>query len=297
MRSDQLLYLLDLQETQSLSKTAEKFFTSHQNINYAIKNLEKEFDIHIINRTSSGVEFTEVGKLFCNYATEALMLQEKFKKQIMQYQINSQLFPSDEIVLYLSPAFSHKYFFSFCKKFGKKYNLRHKLKIENIPILAQMDTLSNNQNFIALIASCNGETAEFQEYFKNYRLEILRTQKLGFCVYNNSKIFSIFQNHSASNYPNIPVVTFNYNVKSIFSDFYTNITSINNFDQLKNMLRNNGYIGIISDFEYATFFSQNNQFSFFPIPNISYQYIAISKKEVPSVTATLIRELKSFYQQ
>ena len=39
MRTEHLEYLLDLKETSSLSKTAEKYFTSHQVINNAIKSV------------------------------------------------------------------------------------------------------------------------------------------------------------------------------------------------------------------------------------------------------------------
>lgn len=59
MRTEHLEYLLDLQKTLSMTKTAENYFTSHQVINNAIKSLEEELNITILFRTHTGVIFSD----------------------------------------------------------------------------------------------------------------------------------------------------------------------------------------------------------------------------------------------
>ena len=53
MRTEHLEYLTDIYETQSFSKTAENFLTSHQVISKAMNNLENELNAQIFERAYS----------------------------------------------------------------------------------------------------------------------------------------------------------------------------------------------------------------------------------------------------
>ena len=65
MKTEQLRYLIDLEETKSITKTAERFFMSQQAISEAIRKLEAEFNTTLLVRKKYGVDFTEAGKEFC----------------------------------------------------------------------------------------------------------------------------------------------------------------------------------------------------------------------------------------
>lgn len=62
LRIEQLEYLLEVAKSQSINKSSEKLHITHQSLNTAIKNLEKELDIVIFERTFQGVTLTDVGK-------------------------------------------------------------------------------------------------------------------------------------------------------------------------------------------------------------------------------------------
>ena len=68
MRTEHLEYLTDIYETQSFSKTAENFLTSHQVISKAMNNLENELNAQIFERAYSGVKFTDIGLKVYKYA-------------------------------------------------------------------------------------------------------------------------------------------------------------------------------------------------------------------------------------
>ena len=57
MRFNQLKYLLYLKETGSISRTAEKMLISHQAVPKAIKSLENELSVTLLNRTAQRVAY------------------------------------------------------------------------------------------------------------------------------------------------------------------------------------------------------------------------------------------------
>ena len=61
MRTEQLKYLVDVAETHSMSKTAERLFVSPQAVSKAIKQLEQELDVELVVRTNMGVNLTRIG--------------------------------------------------------------------------------------------------------------------------------------------------------------------------------------------------------------------------------------------
>ena len=61
MKLEQLKYVLAVYETGSISKAAKKLYLSQPNISNAIKNLEKELNFPIFERTDNGIIFTEKG--------------------------------------------------------------------------------------------------------------------------------------------------------------------------------------------------------------------------------------------
>lgn len=114
MRTEQLYYLLDLQKTASLSKTAENFYTSHQAINNAIKALEKEFGVIILNRTYKGISFTEAGLLLCAYAEEAVQNRVQLLEKLAPFATpNAEPALTGKLDVYSISRFSNKHFLNF----------------------------------------------------------------------------------------------------------------------------------------------------------------------------------------
>ena len=79
MRIEQLRYLSDLQFTNSISKTANRFFLSQQSLSNNIRQLEKELNVTLLERSPFGVILTKE-------ARELLELSDPFLKQYDELQ-------------------------------------------------------------------------------------------------------------------------------------------------------------------------------------------------------------------
>lgn len=64
MKIEQLLYFISVSQTLSLNKTAELFFITPQGLSKALKNLEQEFNVQLLDSTKQGTSLTEDGQVF-----------------------------------------------------------------------------------------------------------------------------------------------------------------------------------------------------------------------------------------
>lgn len=77
MNFTDLKYVIEVDKCGSFSLAAKKLYVAQSNLSRAVKELEKEFDITIFQRSSKGVVTTREGQRFLRHAKE------------IQYQVNS----------------------------------------------------------------------------------------------------------------------------------------------------------------------------------------------------------------
>ena len=100
MHLDQLLFVLDLDQTHSFNQTAERHYTTQQSVSYSMKQLEKELNIQIFNRSKTGVSFTKEGQFVLQFAKE---MQTSY--QTLLHNLGrevSSLAPPEKLTLYIS---------------------------------------------------------------------------------------------------------------------------------------------------------------------------------------------------
>lgn len=82
MTLQQLRYIVKVAEKGTISEAAKELFISQPSLTNAIRELEKEMNITIFNRTNKGVVVSNEGDLFLSYARQVLeqanLLEEKF---------------------------------------------------------------------------------------------------------------------------------------------------------------------------------------------------------------------------
>ena len=82
MTLQQLKYIVTVAETGNITEAANRLFISQPSLTNAIRELEKEMQITIFNRTNKGVTISNEGDLFLSYARQVLeqadLLEEKF---------------------------------------------------------------------------------------------------------------------------------------------------------------------------------------------------------------------------
>lgn len=86
MRMEQLKYVLEIDRCHSMNKASKNLYISQQNLSYAIKTLEKELDITILDRRGQGCLLTEEGKLFSVFCQRVLDEWDRFQEQLSVYK-------------------------------------------------------------------------------------------------------------------------------------------------------------------------------------------------------------------
>lgn len=119
MHTDQIRLLLDLAETHSFNQTAERHFTTQQSISYSVKQLEKELNVKIFNRSNSGVSFTPEGE---RVLTCAIQMHTAYRQLLLDLQQEAEITePLQKIRLYVSSVLLEADLPDIIKQFNKIY--------------------------------------------------------------------------------------------------------------------------------------------------------------------------------
>lgn len=141
MHTDQIRLLLDLAQTHSFNQTAERHFTTQQSISYSVKQLEKELQVKIFNRSNSGVSFTSEGErvLQC-----ALQMHEAYQHLLADlHQTGEQPEPLQNIRLYVSSVLLEADLPEIIRQFNQIYPTTS-LIIKEVPHDAILPSLADD---------------------------------------------------------------------------------------------------------------------------------------------------------
>lgn len=78
--------LYKLYETPNMTKVADMLYISQPSLTKRVKNMEKEFGVNIINRTSKGVKFTSEGEYLAKKAKEYMEFIKNVKEGLNSYK-------------------------------------------------------------------------------------------------------------------------------------------------------------------------------------------------------------------
>ncbi|MGI1659287.1 MAG: LysR family transcriptional regulator [Desulfitobacterium sp.] len=306
MRFEQLEYLVSLKETLSLTKTADIFLTSHQVINNAIKKLESEFDVTILNRTHRGIQFTEAGLLLYEYAKTTLKSKSQFIEQLAPKTNKSAPQVSGELQIYAIPRFANKYFLDFLDVYRKRHSkLSISMKNYPFPKLLELSLTCENYIMLTTVHETLFNSSVYTETLLSKQLtyEVITSQPLGYCISNKSKYLDqiLLQPDNNSIIYQIPIVTHSYSTdEKVFEGISPKNYLIDNFEVQKNMIKSGNYTGIWSLFEFQHYFGNDPTVHFIPFSNGQhFHYLAIYSKHFGDtlITSDFISSLKKIYQK
>lgn len=80
MTFQQLMYVSEVAQLGSINKAARLLYISQSTVSNAIKDLEKELQLQIFQRSTTGISLTPDGKEFLNYARSLLNQKEHVEK-------------------------------------------------------------------------------------------------------------------------------------------------------------------------------------------------------------------------
>ena len=111
-----LQLFLNIVETGSLTKGAERSAISLQAASERIKKIEHQFAVHLFTRHASGVKLTLAGQLFASQAQGLLHQVQQLQQQMLPFSTGSQ----NEMTLWCNSSAQSEYLPCFCRNICSK---------------------------------------------------------------------------------------------------------------------------------------------------------------------------------
>lgn len=165
MKIEQLRYIVELSNTNSITKVAEKMFTSQSNISLQLKQLEKEIGVSLLKKTSKGTFFTEDGKKFLEKAKEIVKGFDELQNFKTQKKISINI--STMPVALISKTAIH--FEQEYEEANMKINLLHRLKVEEI-----LKDIKSKTSEIGCISFLKSKKEHMEQIFSLYGIKFIQ---------------------------------------------------------------------------------------------------------------------------
>ena len=117
MNTKQIDYIIELARTQNFNRASENLFISQSTLTYQIKEIEKELNFELFERSGKGATLTPAGKQFC---TTLKSIKSQLQRAIEQAQNFSKKY-SDSITIGLPTRSCIYYLPRAIKIFNDKY--------------------------------------------------------------------------------------------------------------------------------------------------------------------------------
>ena len=118
MRLEQLEYLREIEKHKNMTRAAEAIHVSQPSLSEAIKRLEEELELPLLERYYNGVVLTEAGQQVVQTANTIFQQLELLQSNLNTLR-TTQLTKSEEILLEVAPFLGNTYLFQFlqaCKQ-------------------------------------------------------------------------------------------------------------------------------------------------------------------------------------
>ena len=169
MTLQQLRYVVTIAEIGTISKAAEELFVSQPSLTKALKELEKEMQITIFDRTNKGIHVSREGEIFLGYARQVLeqaaLIEEKYKHKSggkQEFCISTQHY-----------SFAVNAFVDLIKEYGSEnydFSLRETQTYEIIEDVAKLKSeigilYTSSQNETIIMKLIRQNDLKFEELF------------------------------------------------------------------------------------------------------------------------------------
>lgn len=293
MRIIQLIYLLDLYKTRSLSKTANNFFVSRQSVNYDLKELERIYAVTLYNYKNNTIEFTEEGELMVRKAKKIIDAYSDFEKTFPNKKISKSMV-SGNIDIIATPRISNSLLPQFLRGFLKEFPYI-KIAFKQRTSADIINTIVNAPNLLGIITAHNNNfnvnDAAVSRTLNTNDVEIIPLATLDFyvCVAKDSpwasmKFFSLEDIQDSSN--NIPLIGYKDLIQEWDNGNLHYTYTVSDIRAQQQFIADNLGIGLVSSAEYNLFYKNKKKFLFKPLyysasnnKKVDYSYLLLANRE------------------
>jgi len=259
MRLEQLRYLLGVQETGSIAKTAEKYFISSQAVSKAIKALENEWQVVLLQRGAKKVVLTDAGVFACEFAKKTLAEYEQFYKNLRQYTDKDEKNQGEKLVIYSIPRYITPQFLRTVELFGE--NIADlKIELRNATVQQMLNEKILKKADIGLLSFYQRIPPEIEELLEKKKLQwrVLKKVKFGVCVHEKMPLAS-YDRVSEQDLRAYQYVSFRndyYDEMLEVSEDYSANYQIDNFEQHKVLLKQGNCFSRCTEREFKQHFKK-----------------------------------------
>ncbi len=286
MRTDQLLYFLDLAQSGSINKTADHFYISHQAISSAIKRLEQELNTLLFDRTKSGVSLTEQGAYFLPLASQIIEVYTNTLDHFSSTppsRVNNMKAP---FTIFAPPrlldTFLSESINTLCKKFP---NLSLSVKsLEATNIINSCNAYDEHQ--LSFLAIHDPVKKIVQDQIpQSLELITITSEKLYACINRNCAQLNSFSHLQKSpeilDVSHIPIIGFEYNLFSEDDSQRKIDFQVNTLNSIIQLIKDNRGTSIITNREYIHYFKKYKELQLFDYKgSTTLHFCCLKKKDV-----------------
>lgn len=283
MKTESLTFFLDLAQTGSLSQTAEHFFTSHQVISKAIKNLEDELNVKLITTSNQGATLTDAGQVLLKYATLITNTITELQAELEPWTIKTSS-PRKKIYFCTSPYLTDSLILSFVDDYQER-NPEITFELTSLPFSSIIPEIKS-PNAVFIIPTIESATQEkhFISTLNEHDLTffVLAERPIYICTHHKSPL-ATYDFITEDMLAKIPlIISSNITLNMVFAG-NQHRQLVNSISAQKNLIRRGNGVGIYTKAEFDYYFRNEKNFILIPAEMIPVQYICIRQKnsEIP----------------
>lgn len=161
MKIEYCLYVLDVVETGSIRKAAEKRFITQQGLSQAIKSVERELGVEIFNRSGNRIEVTAAGQVVVEHLKQIAEDYQDLLVDVSQHDGNTDM-QDNFIKIYYTSTVGALYASNVISRLTKRYPRLHiQMYTKKPPELFALDYDANT------ICICGAPTAMVDEFLRS----------------------------------------------------------------------------------------------------------------------------------
>lgn len=266
-----IAYVMDIIQTRNLSRSAERLFVTQPTLTQAVRRMEEHLQVSLFRRTKSGMEPTQAGLLFAEYAQDILSQCEHMRERITGTNPGKEMHLRIGVAKMYAKFINPFYITPFCQKFPD-------INVEIVEDRAsplEMKLLNNELDLCILATPLESNLLEGIPLFCEELLVALSTDDPLYIPYESSSgdFPEIDISHLKNEYFIIPKE--GYRLYQLFLNMCTmlgfwpkRIIEIESVDTIFDFVRNHRGIGIVSDL-FAKYSIPNKSIQCYHIKNAS----------------------------
>ena len=196
MRLEQLEYLKEIGKHNNMTKAAEALHVSQPSLSEAIKRLEEEVGVPLLERHYNGVQLTEAGKDVVTTAEIVFHQLDQLQHRLYERRVAGQE-KKELICLETTPFMSNTYLFQLLQQ--SKKNPEWELKADTRDARETIDLIKKKKVHAGLILMEEATQKSLQEEYSGLSFLLLR--------YGELKVI-LRRDHPLNKYDVIPIAEF-----------------------------------------------------------------------------------------